>query len=369
MEITEYRKNAADMIALVRCAINGEKPDAALTAQLDLPKLFEICQSHILTACVAYALESAGIRDAAFTEAKEKAIRKNILLDAERAKILKRLEQEQIWYMPLKGAVLKDWYPRLGMRQMSDNDILCDGAARQRIHTLMEEMGFTCAHFGIGHNDAYHKPPVCSFEMHHELFSQTHDERLYEYYTTVRNRLCKDPNNTFGYHFPIEDYYIYLIAHEYKHYIDGGTGVRSLLDNYIMLRKYGDVLDWDYINGELKTLGIADYANDNRILSCNVFSGTPLSEKEKKELDYYVTSGIYGSMEHHMTNRLKNSEHSRLKYIVNRVFPSMTLIQVYEPFFYKHKWLIPVLWVWRPIRGLFFRRKKLFAEVRYLLKH
>ena len=59
VEITEYRKNAADMIALVRCAVNGETPDAALTGQLDLPKLFEVCQSHILTACAAYALVSA----------------------------------------------------------------------------------------------------------------------------------------------------------------------------------------------------------------------------------------------------------------------------------------------------------------------
>ena len=112
--------------------------------------MFEVCQQHILTACSAYALESAGVQDHDFTQAKEKAIRKNILLDAERVKILKRLESEKIWYMPLKGALLKNLYPKLGMRQMSDNDILCDSNYRARIKTIMLDMGFTCEHYEEG---------------------------------------------------------------------------------------------------------------------------------------------------------------------------------------------------------------------------
>ena len=122
MEQAEFRKNAADMIYLTTCAINNEKPKQERIEKLNLPELFEVCQKHILTACVAYALESAGIKDSAFSQAKEKAIRKNILLDTERRTILRRLEEEKIWYMPLKGALLHNWYPKLGMRQMSDND-------------------------------------------------------------------------------------------------------------------------------------------------------------------------------------------------------------------------------------------------------
>ena len=142
MEKREFRKNAADMIYLTACAINGKKPKQARIDALDLPKLFEVCQKHILTACVAYALESAGVKDYEFTQAKEKAIRKNILLDAERAKILKRLEEEKIWYMSLKGSILKDWYPKLGMRQMSDNDILFDSSRRIDVKRIMDEFGF-----------------------------------------------------------------------------------------------------------------------------------------------------------------------------------------------------------------------------------
>ena len=67
MEQAEFRKNAADMIYLTTCAINNEKPKQERIEKLNLPELFEVCQKHILTACVAYALESAGIKDSAFS--------------------------------------------------------------------------------------------------------------------------------------------------------------------------------------------------------------------------------------------------------------------------------------------------------------
>ena len=76
------------MIYLTACALNARTPDSEKLKTLDMNELFEVCQGHILTACTAYALESAGIFDHNFTQAKAKAIRKNILFDAERKNIL-----------------------------------------------------------------------------------------------------------------------------------------------------------------------------------------------------------------------------------------------------------------------------------------
>ncbi len=136
------------MIYLTACAINDRMPRQERVERLELPNLFEVSQKHILTACVAYALESAGVKDNDFTQAKEKAIRKNILLDAERGNILRKLEAEKIWYMPLKGSILKDWYPKLGMRQMSDNDILCYSKKMAEVRDIFLDEGYECEHFG-----------------------------------------------------------------------------------------------------------------------------------------------------------------------------------------------------------------------------
>ena len=369
MEKSEYRISAYDMIYFVSCAIKGETPEKDRLDRVNLKSLFEVCQKHILTACVAYSLESAGIQDHDFTQAKEKAIRKNILLDAERAKILKRLEAEKIWYMPLKGVILKDWYPKLGMRQMSDNDILCDGNYRARIKDIMLEIGFTCDHYGIGNDDAYFKKPVYNFEMHNELFHAASIGKLNEYYSDVKEKLIKDEGNAYGYHFRIEDFYIYITAHEYKHFSSGGTGVRSLVDTYVFLHKFSNAMDWDYINAELAKLEIADYEKMNRELAMNVFNEQKLSEKEQQLLEYYIFSGIYGTLDNSFKNYMdEKAQGSKKNYICQRVFPPLEHYKVWFPWAYKHKILIPVAWLYRPVKGLLFQRKKLIAELKYLKK-
>ena len=369
MEKRDYRHYAYAMIYLTACALNNRRPDKEKLAQLDLKQLFEVCQKHILTACAAYALESAGVQDHDFTQAKEKAIRKNILLDAERAKILKRLESEQIWYMPLKGSILKDWYPKLGMRQMSDNDILCDGDYRVHIRDIMLNMGFICKHFGKGNDDAYYKQPVCNFEMHYELFHAGHIGKLHEYYDDVKDRLIKDDGNEYGYHFRIEDFYIYITAHEYKHFSGGGTGVRSLVDTYVFLHKFNDAMDWDYIYAELEKLEIADYEKQNRELAVKLFRREKLTDTDKKLLDYYIFSGTYGTFENSVENNMERyGKGSKLRYILHRLFPTMNTVKALYPFFYKYKLLLPVLWVYRPVKGLIRNRERLFSELVSIMK-
>ena len=84
------------------------------------------------TGNTAYVLESAGIYNDKFRTAKEKASRKNIFLDAGRKKLFSFCEENGIWYMPLKGSVLKELYPDFSMRQMADNDILFDAGYQQK---------------------------------------------------------------------------------------------------------------------------------------------------------------------------------------------------------------------------------------------
>ena len=368
MEQSRYLELAMQMIGLTRCAVRGETPDASLLDISDPEGLLEVCQSHILTACTAYALESAGIRLPAFTEAKEKAVRKNILLDTERKKILAALEAAGIFYMPLKGVLIKEWYPRLGMRQMSDNDILINSTRRQEVREIMESLGFHCEHFGTGYNDAYAKPPVCYFEMHSSLFSEQKRPEYFSYYADLEDRLLKDGDSAYGRHFSPEDFYIYHTVHAYKHFSSGGTGVRTLLDFYIILKHCGEQMDTDYIAGELDRLGICDFEAECRTLSEKLFTGQPLSAREDELLRYHILSGTYGTKAHLVENRIRQSGGSRLRYALRRVFPPMNEVKEHYPFFYRHKLLMPALWIYRPFRALTGNRSKLSAELRQLFR-
>lgn len=371
MDNNEFRKNAYDMLYLTACAVNGKVPSAERVAGIDLEDLLSVCKKHILSAAVAYGLESAGIKDHGFTQAKEKAIRKNILLDAERSRILKRLEEEGIWYMPLKGAILKDWYPKLGMRQMSDNDILCDPQYREKIKSIMLELGFTNEYYMKYNNDAYHKEPVSNFEMHFDLFMEYSQGTFYNYYKNISDKLIKDSNNQFGYHFTNEDFYIYMLAHEHKHYFGGGTGVRSLLDIFIFIRKYSGSLNWDYISEQLSILGMTDFEKNCRELADKLFSLKKLSLEDKKALDYFIFSGTYGTIFNSAKHKVEKgiSENNSLsQYIIHRLFPPMEHYKTWFPWAYRHKWLIPAAWLLRPLRAVTVRRKIVSAELKYILK-
>ncbi len=369
MEKPEFRRNATDMIYLTACAINGRKPSPERIEKMDLPKLFEVCQQHILTACAAYALESAGFRDSEFTQAKEKAIRKNILLDAERRTILRELESEGIWYMPLKGALLQYWYPRLGMRQMSDNDILCDGSRMADVRDIFLGNGYTCEHFGQGNDDAYFKAPVLNFEMHSSLFDSRHIGGLYDHFKDIKERLIPDEGSKYGFHFSDEDFYLFMVAHEYKHFTYGGTGVRSLADTYVFMNIYGDLLDWGYLDEEFGKLGIADFERSNRELAMKVFSMKKLTVDEKRQLEYYVMSGIYGNTENSVKNGIMNRGNgSKLGYLRYRFFPPLRVLETAVPWVKKSRLLIPAAYGYRFLRGATVKRKELENEFRQLEK-
>ena len=122
----DYKQHAYYLIYLIRCALHNRKPAKAKLDKMDLSSVFAVAKEQSLTAMAAYALQSAGICDSRFTEAKDKAIRSAMLYYIERQNIFCEFEKAGIWYMPLKGIILKDYYPKTTMREMCDNDILFD---------------------------------------------------------------------------------------------------------------------------------------------------------------------------------------------------------------------------------------------------
>lgn len=362
-----------DLIYLLSCAVNGTNPDRERAAAMDLTALRKVARRHMLTAITAMALEDAGVRDPAFTQEKGKAIRKNAALDEERAAICEAFEREGIWYMPLKGALLKELYPRFGMRQMSDNDILVDAERREDIRRVMEARGYMTEQYGVSHHDCYLKEPIYNFEMHVGLFGPEHNRRFpqaYPYYENVKARLLPDREGGFGYHFSDEDFYIFMLAHDYKHFQNAGTGLRSLLDEYVYLRAK-PALDWDYIAAETEKLGIAAYEREHRETSIALFSGAALSPEEAERVEYAASSGTYGTEEQRLQNAVKRNlddAGGSGAYLLKRLFLPASVLREAYPTLDRHPWLIPFYSVWRLIHALLFRRGTIKRELRALKK-
>jgi len=365
----EYHKAIDGVIYLSGCVVNGNVPAKEHVASVNLEHLYTAASKHNLCAIVGYALESAGIFDNSFIQAKAKAIRKVAAMEIDKELLFERFEQEKIWYLPLKGTVIKDLYPSIGLRQMADFDILFDRKYQEKVRDIFLELGFTCEHYGKGNHDVYFKKPVSNFEMHTDLFGSNHKKEIYEYYRDVKHLMQKDDNNKYGYHFSDNDFYVYISAHEYKHYSSGGTGLRSLLDTYIIWKKLGDKLDGDYIRSETDKLGITAFEQNNKKLALDLFSGNELSSEEQEMLAYIVFSGTYGNIKNSVDNKVQKyggGKKGKRKYILSKMFLSMDEIKAYYPFFYKHKILLPGLFFYRLGKAVTVSRKKTKAQLKIL---
>ena len=371
MKTDAYTKEIDDLIYLIACAVRGDAPDRGRVDQMDLDAVCQLSAYHSLTALVAFALERIMPLPYGFEQAKKKAIRKLVLFDIERSKIFRSLNSEGIWYLPLKGIVLKDCYPKYGMREMADNDVLCDAERMADVKRIMESLGFECEKYGKGVHDIYSKPPV-AFEMHRTLFDEKETKWLYDHYKNVKSKLIKVSEDGTEYRFSNEDLYIYFIAHEYKHYILGGTGLRSLADVYAFLNRWKDELDRSYIDEELNKLGIGDFERMNRDLSKAMFSGRSLTENEKASLLYFVSSGTYGTVEGYLhsyiSDKLSNDDSGKAKrrYILGRLFVHGDELKAKFPFFYRHKYLLPFLYIQRIFKAAFVNPQKVKRELKEL---
>lgn len=377
-----------DLLELLGCGVNGTKPSASLldrysmqsedaANRLDL--LYRLSRAHFVEALVGTVLKRCGVSlPEIWNQSIAKAIRKVILFDEEREALFKYLENRGIWYMPLKGIILKGYYPAIGMRQMSDNDILFDEVYAEDVCNYMISRGYTVESYGKSNHDVYEKTPIYNFEMHRSLYGVTQGKLWNDYYSDIKSRLIRDDGSSFGYHMTDEDFYVYIVSHGYKHHKGSGTGIRTLLDYYVYLQRNERNMDFSYIEHECEKLGLADYEFESRKLCRRVFGVSDrqqptLSNDEQNILECYFYSGVYGTTERMIQNRMNEygvggRRASKSLYVLRRVFPGEEVYRYY-PFVNEHRWLLPVFYIWRIVRLPFIkeRRERVFREWRGLI--
>lgn len=380
-----------DMIYLASCALNSAVPDVKRVAAMELSDVYRLASKHSMHAVTYYALEDAlslpenGIEVDTnlllrWKEYKNKAVRKLILFEAEREQIFAFMNERGIWHMPLKGVILQKYYPKLGMRQIADNDILFDSRFRRELTKYMVNRGYKFEAGGQTIHDIFQKPPILNFEMHVSLYSPLVDEVWYDYYSDVEKRLlCEE--GTHERRFGDDDLYIYIITHALKHHIRGGNGIRSLMDNYVLNLHLGDRLDRSYISDELKKLNGDRYEQKVRSLAQKIFDPAfdekELDDEEREFLLFFISSGVFGTQQNIINSELgrmtepgkKIGFGTKIKYLKSKLFPPMEYYRELHPFLYKYRVFIPFFLIFRTVRAPFRRWGLIRSTVKTIFKN
>ena len=353
------------LLALMKNALNGDKTQLSISED-DQRELYSLAEQHMVSALISRALESMGQKNEYTRMALAKASRKSMLHDYEKNRVFEALEKAHVWHAPLKGMVLKEYYPSRELREMSDCDVLIDLTKAEEVKTIMQELGFTVDSFGEDHHDVYYKAPISCFEMHRYLFKESHP--MFEYYVDIKSKLVLDEGSICRYHFKLEDFYVYIIAHENVHCdVYNGTGVRSLADIYVFLKKYQETMDWAYVKRECQKIGIWEFEEKNRKLALNLFGPGEMTPEEKKWLRFFVEGGVYGSSAngvHYKVDAYGGGIKGRIKYVFKRLFPPLGWIKTNFPFVYKHKVLLVFVPFLRLGQALTTRRKAALKEIK-----
>lgn len=368
-------------IKLMACAVNEEAlPSFSVEdlRRIDYSELFAFCNSQSISATIAVGIAKIakhhGIALSSLDGYKEfDSVRYGIILkearfDRERTAILTTLDEAGIWYLPLKGIVLNKLYPQAGMRFMADNDILFDNRRAAEVREIFEKRGYSVESYGVGHHDTYTKPPFFNFEMHTFLGEDGLEADAFnEYYRDPSRLMIKDTGTNCGYHMSDEDFYIYMLAHAFKHYNYAGLGLRIIADTYVYLQHYRATMDWTYIERECQTIGMSKFAETIESLATGLMENGPdcdLSANEQKMLQVLCASATYGTGAVKKHLRLKKAEKNtgtfdgtldlneavtrlgKLKYLWQRAFPKKRwLAQTYP--LAQHWWGVPLVHIYR----------------------
>lgn len=381
-------KESKNLIYLLSCALKGEKADITKIDNMELESVYKIAKKHSLTAMSYQALENVAFKNkekyeeilVKWRENKEKAVRREALFEIEKNEIVSFFNEKGIWYVLLKGAVIKNIYPKCWYREMGDIDILFDIDYRDELYFFMKKRNYIVKSFKENIHDIYIKEPVYNFEMHVSLCDRENNRLWEKYYREIKEKLIKDNNNKSGYSFSVDDFYIYITMHAYKHFDASGNGIRSLLDTYIYLKKYENDINWNYVEEEEKKLEIFEYEKKMRKLAKDIFEDNKLSDEENEIFKFIVTSGTYGKMERGMERtidkKLKKIQDNdkditictKIKYIFKRIVPDIENYKNSNRFIYKTKIFIPFFYIYRVFRGVIKRRKYIVKEIKMLWK-
>lgn len=265
--------------------------------------------------------------------------------------ITESFEKNGIRHQILKGTIMKNIYPSPEMREMSDIDLVVYDESLDSAAKIMEEMGYE-NHGLVKHHMIFSKGSKLLVEVHWCLFDSNAGKKQHLYFKDNFRAKLRD-GAEYTYEFGFEDFYVYMISHMAKHFFETGCGIRNLVDIYIYVNKYGDAMNKEYLDKELKECGIWDFEKNMRNLAFKWLDNEELDSFNENLFEYMVESGIYGKRENGIWSQLAKETSSRKSNAkIHFYFPSINFMKEKYPWLEKTPFLLPVGWVIRGVTGI-----------------
>lgn len=356
------------LVQLLRAALHNTPPTNP-PSDIDWRQLYTLANSHSVACTVYYGIlllpkehQPEPELLALFRKASQIVLGRESMQHFELQYVMEKMDSQNIPYLPLKGWKLKHLYPRPDMRSMCDVDLLVMPEDMPKIPAIMEDSGFDLEQRGM-HHDEYIKNSTLSVEIHKLLFEEF--SPWHEYFKRYMDRTSPVSPEREERQLSHEDFYIYIIAHMAKHFRNGGTGVRSVMDVYEYQCAYADSMDAAYLDRELEKLGLRGFAHASEELAQAWFSreGDFRFDCRPKMAAHILTAGTYGHKSLSIESSVHENGSHKGRYLLRRFFPKRYFMEAQYPCIAKAPFLLPFFWIVRGFRIILFKRQNLKMEL------
>ena len=327
-----------------------------ITPQADWPTLLQLGQIHGLLPLLCDGLQKTPevwaqipkqIQDSLFGFYMQ-AIYKETQQTYTCQQLTQLLTDAQIPHVLLKGAVLRHSYPVPALRTMSDLDILVYAKDFDGIDRVAKQLGGKSLP-GDGNHRNYTFPGKVGVEFHPNLLHHATpigtDINPGWQYTKASDAYTRE--------LTAEGFYLNTICHLANHFVQGGIGVRFVLDVWVNRHLHQPEMDRAFVEAELERFGLLDFTRNIEDLADAWFGDGVMTPVLEEMGQYILYSGSHGTTDQAMLNSLSLSPGgSRLGALWKKVFYPRAELEDRFPWCKGKLLLLPAAWCCRAYNAI-----------------
>ncbi len=336
---------ASIMFSLIRSEVVGGAVDETVKSELTpevYRKIYTLANGHDVAHLVASALSKNGLLgtddvSTGFNKKMMLALYRDTQKEYSLRQVCESLKNGNIDFMPLKGSVIRDYYPEAWMRTSCDIDVLVHKTDAAAAEKCLCDAGFIRAADRTTYDYNFFSPNKTHIELHynleHDNFNVT-DAVLEDAWKSA----VETENGSHRYVMQLEYFILYHIAHMAKHLVHGGCGIRPFIDLWLIENKMP--YDKEKLALLMQKTGLSGLW-DAAVCLGKVWLENASHTKRTELLEEYILSGgVYGTVKNAAkVNAAKGR--GKTKTLLNMMFLSKESLSVLYPSLKKRPALYP----------------------------
>lgn len=294
------------------------------------------------------------------------------------AKFLNALKANGIIAVVLKGLAYKALYPYPEFRKMSDIDLLVLDGDLKKVYEIAKTVG------NVTNDKEFHHFTVdltLNVETASNLYPDKENSLFGEY--LINDEITEDVICKFSFY--NDEFYtlspthnvLYCTYHMFKHFIFGGVGVRQMCDFALLISKFSDEIDWQYVIAQSERAKMTKFVYSLvRIADVYFdFDASDFYENCSERVDDetideilcdMLEGGLFGVSAHErdiarsiVFRKIKERNNGRSCSKLRTFFPPLSYMKKEFSYVDSAPFLLPIAWVHRIVNFLF---KRLFKR-------